>query len=91
MPTSQTKSSPKQGKEETEVFQPLSHVLGGHVVVLRDGRISGFSQPEPPHLQRRYEQARALREIQREARIREVLADESRGFVERIRTVLGLA
>ncbi len=73
------------------MFQPLSHVLGGRVVVLRDGTVSGFSQPEPRHLQRKYEHAQALREIRRETRIREVLADESQGFVERIRTALGLA
>ena len=73
------------------MFQPLTTILGGRLVVLRDGRIAGFSQPEPASLLRKYEQAQALREIQREARIREVLADESQGFVERIRTALGLA
>jgi hypothetical protein len=91
MPTDERNSSSEQRKEASEVFQPLTHIIGGRVVVLRDGRVSGFSQPEPPHLQRRYEHARALREIRREARIREVLADESRGFADRIRTALGLA
>ena len=84
-------SAGQERKEELEVFQPPTHILGGRVVVLRDGTVSGFSQPEPRHLQHRYEHAQALREIRRETRIREVLADESQGFVERIRTALGLA
>ena len=78
-------------KEDVQVFQSHYHVLGGRVVVLRDGRISGFGQPEPEHLQRRYEHGQALREIKRETRIRELLNDESKGFVERIRTSLGIA
>ena len=91
MPTQFTGHRAGLRKEELEVFQPLTHILGGRVVVLRDGTVSGFSQPEPPSLLRKYEHAQALREIRRETRIREVLADESQGFVERIRTALGLA
>ena len=41
------------------MFQPLTPILGGRVVVLRDGTVSGFSQPEPRHLQRKYEHAQA--------------------------------
>lgn len=73
------------------MFQSLYHLVGGRVVVLRDGTVSGFSQPEPRYMLRRYEHAEALREIQREARIRQVLSNESQGFVERIRVALGIA
>jgi hypothetical protein len=78
-------------KEEPEVFQSLYQQCQGRFVVLRDGRISGFGQPEPEFLRRRYEHAQALREIKRETRIKQALADESTGFVERIRTALGIA
>ncbi len=56
-----------------------------------DGRLIPFGQPEPEFLRRRYEHAQALREIEREDRIRAILASESQGFVERIRTALGIA
>jgi len=78
-------------KEDPEMFQSLYHVVAGRFVVLRDGSISGFSQPEPRFLQRRYEQAEALRQMRRESRIQEALASESAGFVERIRGALGIA
>jgi hypothetical protein len=73
------------------MYQSAYHSPGGRFVVLRDGQVSGFGQPEPKFIQRRYEHAQALREIRRDERIREVLSEESRGFVERIRTALGIA
>ena len=73
------------------MYQPLSTIVGGRFVVLRDGRISGLGQPEPAFLQRRYEHAQALKEIGRESRIKAVLDGESQGFVERIRLALGIA
>lgn len=73
------------------MFQSFSQIVNGRFVVLRDGRVSGFGQPEPEFLRRRFEHAQALREIKRESRIRKVLNDESQGFVERIRTALGIA
>jgi hypothetical protein len=84
-------STAAQEREEEEVFQSLYHLMGGGFVVLRDGRVSGFAQPEPAFMQRRYEHARALRELQRESRMKEALEGESRGFVERIRVALGMA
>ena len=73
------------------MYQSVTTPFGGRFVVLRDGRISGFGQPEPQFIQRRYEQGEALREMRRESRVREVLTGESRGFVERIRIALGIA
>ena len=73
------------------MYQSLSVPLGGRFVVLRDGNVAGFGQPEPKFIQRRYEHVQALREIQRENRVRAVLANESEGFVERIRIALGIA
>lgn len=73
------------------MFQPMYHSPGGRFVVHRDGRVSGFGQPEPEFLQRRYAHAQALRELNRESRVRESLQDESRSFVERIRVALGIA
>ena len=73
------------------MFQSMSLPMGGRFVVLRDGRVAGYHQPEPEFIQRRYEQAQALREMQRESRMREALAGESQGFVERIRVALGIA
>jgi hypothetical protein len=78
-------------EKEIEVFQSLSHLFTGRVVVLRDGRVAGFHQPEPQHLLRKYEHAQALREIKRESRVKAALEAESAGFVERIRTALGIA
>jgi hypothetical protein len=82
-----------QQKENTEVFQTFSTILNGRVIVTRDGRPVGFGQPEPEFIQRRYQHLQALREDKARAKggIREVLADESQGFVERIRTRLGIA
>ena len=73
------------------MHQHLSTLAGGRFVVLRDGRVSGLGQPEPAFMQRRYEQAEALRELKRESRIKRALAGESEGFVERIRVALGIA
>jgi|GEM_PF-6615560 len=72
------------------MFQSLYHVAGGRFVVLRDGRVSGFSQPEPPFLQRRYEHAQALRELRSAGREAAAGQHEARGLVARIRFVLGL-
>lgn len=80
-----------QRKEDPEVFQSLYHVFHGRFVTLNDGRVSGFSQPEPEFMRRRYEHAQALREIKREARIRELVENDSRSVVERIRTAFGIA
>jgi hypothetical protein len=65
--------------------------MGGRFVVLRDGRIAGFGQPEPRFIQRRYEHAEALREMRRESRKVKAPVSEPRGFVERIRVALGIA
>ena len=73
------------------MYQSFSVPFGGRFVVLRDGNVAGFGQPEPKFIQRRYEHAQALREIQRESRVRAVLAGDSEGFVERIRIALGIA
>lgn len=73
------------------MLQALIHALDGRVISTHDGRLVAAGQPEPEFLRRRYEHAQILREIQREERIRRVLADESQGFVERIRGALGLA
>lgn len=73
------------------MLQSLFQALHGGVISTYDGRLVAFGQPEPEFLRRRYEHAEALKEIQHEARIREVLANESQGFVERIRTALGIA
>lgn len=73
------------------MLQAVIHALDGQVVSTHDGRLIAAGQPEPEFLRRRYEHAQALRELQREDRIRRVLADESEGFVERIRVALGLA
>lgn len=73
------------------MYQHLLHLLSGSIHATRDGRPVAIGQPEPEFLRRRYEHAQALREIAREERIRAALADESRGFVERIRTRLGIA
>lgn len=77
------------------MLQTLSTILNGRVIVTRDGRPVGYGQPEPEFIRRRYEHLQALHEDKAKAkakgRIREVLADESQGFVERIRTRLGIA
>ncbi len=73
------------------MFQTSMNLLNGRAFSTRDGRVAAFGQPEPEFLRRRYEHATALRELKREGRIRAALADESQGFVERIRTALGLA
>ena len=73
------------------MHQSLSSLMGGRFVVLRDGRVSGFGQPEPQFMQRRYEQAQALREMRRESSVPARPAPEVRGFVERIRGALGIA
>ena len=73
------------------MLQAIIHALDGRVISTHDGRLVAAGQPEPEFLRRRYEHAQALREIRREDRIRRVLADESEGFVERIRIALGLA
>ena len=73
------------------MLQALIHALDGRVISTHDGRLIASGQPEPEFLRRRYEHAQALREVQREERIRRVLADESTGFVERIRLALGIA
>jgi hypothetical protein len=85
-----TPSAEKQRKEST-VFQAASTILNGSVIVSRDGRPVGFGQPEPEFIQRRYQHLQALREDKARARIREVRADEPQGFVDRIRTRLGIA
>ena len=72
------------------MFQSQYFVQYGPVQVLRDGRLSGFGQPEPEFVRRRYEQAEELRRLDRETRIRRLLSNESQGFVERIRGRLGL-
>jgi hypothetical protein len=81
----------EQAQGETEMFQSVSQVMGGRFVVLRDGRVSGYMQPEPEFMRRRYEQAQALRELQRESRVKAEVSGESQGFVERIRIALGIA
>lgn len=73
------------------MLQAIVYARDGGVISTHDGRLIATSQPEPEFLRRRYEHAQALREIRREDRIRRVLADESEGFVERIRTALGIA
>ena len=73
------------------MYQGTFQLLTGSIHTTRDGRPTAFGQPEPEFLRRRYEHAQALRQIERDERIRAVLADESRGFVERIRTRLGIA
>ncbi|MEO8538799.1 MAG: hypothetical protein ABI577_03595 [bacterium] len=73
------------------MLQTLFCALNGRVISTHDGRLVSFGEPEPEFLRRRYEHAQALREIERDNRIQRVLADESQGFVERIRTALGLA
>ncbi len=71
--------------------QALIHTLQGTLITTNDGRLIAAGQPEPEFLRRRYTHAQALREIRREDRIRRALADESQGFVERIRVALGIA
>lgn len=78
-------------KGDTEMLQALIHALDGRVITTHDGRLIASGQPEPEFLRRRYEHAQALREIRREQRIQRALADESQGFVERIRVALGIA
>ena len=73
------------------MFQNLPTVLQGRLTTTYDGRLLAFGQPEPEFIRRRHEHAQALREIDREARIHRVLAEESQTFVERIRTALGMA
>ncbi len=74
-----------------QVFQSHFVVLHGRVLSLSDGRVSAFGQPEPEFLRRRYEHAEELRKLDREARIKKLLSQESEGFVERIRSRLGIA
>jgi len=64
---------------------------GSRLLVTHDGRLLGLDQPEPEFMRRRYEQATVLRDIRREERVRQARAEESRGFVERIRVALGIA
>lgn len=73
------------------MFQAASTILNGSVIVTRDGQPIGYGQPEPEYMQRRYRHLQALREDKPKGRIREVLADESQGFVDRIRIRLGIA
>ncbi len=73
------------------MFQSISTILNGSIVVTRDGSTVGFGQPEPEYMQRRYQHLQALKQFNARERIRGVLADESQGFVERIRTALGIA
>lgn len=73
------------------MFQGTCQLMNGRVHSTRDGRPVALGQPEPEFLRRRFEHAQALKEIKREERIRAALADESQGFVERIRLALGLA
>lgn len=73
------------------MFQSYFVVLHGRVLNLPDGRLSAFGQPEPEFLRRRYEHAEELRKIDCEERIKKLLSQESQGFVERIRSRLGLA
>lgn len=80
-----------QRKEDPEMQQALIHTLQGTLITTNDGRLIAAGQPEPEFLRRRYAHAQALREIRREDRIRRALADESQGFVERIRVALGIA
>ncbi len=73
------------------MLQTLFYALDGRIISTYDGRLIATGQPEPAFLRRRYEQAQALREMRREDRLQARLAEDSRGFVERIRTALGLA
>ena len=73
------------------MFQSMYQLFHGRFVVLSDGRVSAFGQPEPEFMQRRFEHAEALRQFKREARVKQALAEESSGFVERIRSALGIA
>ncbi|MBK7723701.1 MAG: hypothetical protein IPI33_00145 [Dehalococcoidia bacterium] len=73
------------------MFQTVYYSFHGQFQVLRDGRIAGSGQPEPEFLRRRYEQAQVLREINRETRIRELIANDSQRFVDRVRAALGIA
>ena len=73
------------------MFQAASTILNGSVIITRDGQPIGFGQPEPEFMQRRYQHLQVLHEEKRRGRIREVLADESQGFVDRIRIRLGIA
>jgi len=88
-----TTTSPgnRDNHQENQMYQSFSVPYGGRFVVLRDGNVAGYGQPEPKFILRRYEHAQALREIQRENRVRAVLANESESFVERIRIALGIA
>ena len=78
-------------ERKSEMYQSHFVVLYGRVLNLPDGRISAFGQPEPEFLRRRYEHAEELRKLDREARIKKLLSQESEGFVERIRSRLGIA
>lgn len=84
--------SPELEEETPQMYQAVLQLLAGTAIsTTRDGRPVATGQPEPEFLRRRYEHAQALREIEREAKVRVALEKESRGFVERIRTRLGIA
>jgi len=86
-----SETPPAEGQKEEEMYQLMSHVLSGNTRMARDGRVIPAGVPEPEFLRRRYEHAQALRQLQRDARIRQVLNDESTGFVSRLRNALGIA